>query len=303
MPSDQTRALRRARGDMSWRTFAQHLADNGLRLSRHRLADVERGTITLPAPLWDEIAQALIRGGRTPADVADLRSAARPIEPAPPPTAGQRLEQWHRIVGHVRHNRWWRSPVTLVARVTDPKHLSRNHQILAQSGVERMRYLRDVRTRLDLGMAQAGNWQADPHDRIAIDRKRSLLSIDVDRVELFLLRLRLHNTGTVPWRDRLLYRVGPPVTSTTPFTPGVLPVPDTDPSQSCEILMPGRAQWLCSLAAINYVMVFPDGTSSLPGRVTCWIDTRGAGVDHSLPLPPGFPVASPKDGTQPCAGD
>jgi RNA polymerase sigma factor (sigma-70 family) len=137
----------------------------------------------------------------------------------------------------------------------------------------------------------AGQWQASEDDRVVIDRARSEHTVRTDRAELFLLRLYLHNTGSVPWRDRLLYRVGVPVTTGTPFTPGVLPVPDTDPGQQCEVLVPGRAQWFRSHAAINFVMVFPDFTPCLPGRVTCWIDTGGAELDSSQPLLPGFPGA------------
>jgi hypothetical protein len=295
MPDDRAAALHRLRGTMSLRAFADHLAANGLppgRLSRHRLGGAERGEITLPPALWDEIAEALIRGGHTAADVAGLRPATRPIEPAAQSTPRQRLEQWRRIVGHVRDNRWWRSPATLVARVASPEHLPRYRQIIARHGLDSRRYLRDVQARLDIGAKADADWHADPADGIAVDRSRSVLSVEAGRVDLFLLRLRLRNTGTVPWRDRLLYRIGPPVTSSTPFTPGILSVPDTDPGQSCEILIPGRSQWLFSRAAISFVMVFADFTPCLPGRVCCWIDTRAAGTDSTQPLPPGFPLHS-----------
>jgi hypothetical protein len=294
MPDERRFALRQVRGDMSFRAFAEHLVTHGLapgRLSRHRLARVERGEIELPAGLWDEIADALIRAGRTATEIAGLRPTTRPIEPPPLSTPGQRLDQWRRVVVHVRNNRWWRSPITLIARVTSPENLPRYRQIIARYGVDRMRYLRDVRTRLDRGAATAGQWRADPADGIAVDHARSVLAADLGRVELFLFRLYLHNVGQAPWRDRLLYRIGPPVTSGTPFTPGVLPVPDTEPGQSCEILIPGRTQWLYGCATVSYVMVFPDFTPCLPGRIRCWIDTRSAGTEHSLPLPPGFPSA------------
>lgn len=288
MPADRALALRELRGEMSLRAFAEHLLANGLepgRLSRHRLGGVERGEIELPAGLWDEIAEALIRGGRDAMDVAGLRPDLSPVEPLPPSSPRQRLEQWRRVVGYVRENRWWHAPITLVERATDRVRLPIYRQIIALHGVDSRRYLRDVGARLDLGASTPGSWTPDADDGVAIDRARSVLAVDMHRVELFMLRVRLRNTGTVPWRDRLMYRLGSPVTSATPFTPGVLPVPDTDPGESCEVLIPGRSQWICSRASISYVMVFPDFTSCLPGRICCWIDTSKAGVDHTTPLP------------------
>jgi hypothetical protein len=287
MPDERGAELRRLRGDMSLRTFATYLVDNGLapkRLSRQRLGAVEAGDAELSDALWDEIVKALITGGHTTDDVAALRPTAPPIEPVPPSTPRQRLEQWTRVVGQVADNRWWRAPIAVIKRATSPENLPQYRRIIARHGVDRERHLQAVRTRLELGATRAGQWQASDDDRVAIDRARSDHTVPTDRAELFLLRLHLHNTGSVPWRDRLLYRIGAPVTTGTPFTPGVVPVPDTDPGQRCEVLIPGRAQWFRSHAAIHFVMVFPDFTPCLPGRVCCWIDTRGAELDRSQPL-------------------
>jgi hypothetical protein len=296
MPDDRRFALRRLRGEMSMRAFAEHLASNGLaagRLSRHRLGDVERGEIELPTGLWDEIAEALIRGGRTPADVAGLRPSAPPIEPVPQSDPGQRLRQWIGVVRHVRKSRWWQRPILLVTRASHPARLEHYATLVQRYDADSTRYVGDVAARLDLGLATSGQFQASPDDAVVIDRVHSELATELGRVELFMLRVRLCNTGSVPWRNRLLYRLGSPVTSATPFTPGVLPVPDTRPGDSCEVLIPGRSQWLCSRAQVSYVMVFPDLTSCLPGRVCCWIDTRAAGVDHTAPLPARRRLQSP----------
>jgi hypothetical protein len=280
---------------MSLRAFTELLATHGLapgRLSRHRLRDVESGESELSDALWDEIAEALIASGHTAADVARVRVTGVPIDPVPASTPRQRLEQWTRVSEQVRDNRWWRSPATAVARATNPANMARYLSIFARHGVDRVRILHSLRRRFELG-ATTGQWQASPDDHVAVDRTYSVLTVKMVRGELFYLPLRLYNTGSIRWRDRLLYRIGTPVSSATPFTFAVLPVPDTDPGQSCQIRIPGRAQWFHSYAVINFVMVFPDFSSCLPGHLPIWIDTRGGPkLGHSLPLPPGFPETS-----------
>jgi hypothetical protein len=286
MPDERGAALRRLRGDMSVRAFTRLLAGElgeGT-LSRHRLGSVEAGEAALPDALWDEIAAALIAVGHSVGEVAALRSTAPPFEPLPPSTPPQRLEQWTRVAGPVADNYWWRVPIKMITRATSATNLPLYQRIVARHWVDRVQHLRAVQERLELGAAGAGRWRASAADGVAVDRARSECDRRIDRAELFLLRLRLHNTGSVPWRDRLLYRVGAPVTTGTPFTPGVLPVPDTEPGQDCEVLIPGRAQWFRSLAAIHFVMVFPDLTPCLPGRLCCWIDARTEELDESLPL-------------------
>ncbi|MFL6118474.1 hypothetical protein [Actinophytocola sp.] len=278
------------------RAFTELLAANGLaagRLSRHRLRDVESGDSELPDALWDDIAAAMIASGRAAGDVAGLRMAGLPIEPVPVPTPRQRLERWTRAADQLSDNRWWRYPLTLVARATNPANMGQYRGILARHGVDRVRILHEARKRFERGAATAGQWQASPDDGVAVDRVHSVLAAEMTRGELFLLPVRLYNTGSVPWRDRLLYRIGPPVSSATPFTPPMLPVPDTDPGHACDMQIPGRAQWFLSNAVINMVMVFPDFSSCLPGHLPVWVDTREPELDHSLPLPPGFPEAPP----------
>lgn len=290
MADDRGEVLRRLRGTMSLRRFATLLAGSTLgtgTLSRHRLRDAESGATVLPDALWDRIAEALLDLGYDAADVAALRAARPKPGPPRPPSPHQRHAQWSRVVGHVGGNPWWSQPLRLVEWVTGKANLRRYAPIVERHGIDSVRHLRAVQARLRLGAARAGQWRPDAADRVAVDRTRSTLAKRVEPAELFLLRIRLHNTGPVPWRDRLLYRVGAPVTTGTPFTPGVLPVPDTDPGRYCEILVPGRAQWFRSLAAVHFVMVFPDLTPCLPGRLCCWTDARAddlAHADKSVPL-------------------
>lgn len=57
--------------------------------------------------------------------------------------------------------------------------------------------------------------------------------------EFRVARWLMRNVGQVPWRDRVLYRVGKPGTGI--HTPRMLPLPDTEPGGTTEIRCPLRA--------------------------------------------------------------
>jgi hypothetical protein len=284
MTESQRAALRRLRGDRSLQTFADHLRVNGLqaKLSRQRLSQVEQGDAELPPALWHAIADALIHGGHNPAEVAAIRPALPAIDPPPETTPALRVRQWTRVVSRLAGNRWWQRPNSLMERVVgmDRAHSYRN--LAQQHGID----MEWQRTETSRRLALTGPFTTLSGDAVRIDRN-STLNVVVTQVELFVLRAVLHNTGTVAWQDRLLYRIGPPVTSSLPFTPPLLPVPDTPPNSSCEIAIPGRAQWFPNLAIISYVMVYPNCAPCVPGRLRCTVDTRVSGqYDHTLPMPP-----------------
>jgi len=284
MTEPQRAALRRLRGARSLQTFADHLRVNGLpaKLSRQRLSQVEQGDAGLPPALWHAIADVLIRSGQDPAEVAALRPAQPAIDPPPETTPALRVRQWTRVVNRLAGNRWWQRPNSLMERVAgmDRAHSYRN--LAQQHGID----MEWQRTETSRRLALTGPFTTEIGDDVCL-AGNSTLSVVVVQVELFVLRAVLHNTGTVAWQNRLLYRIGPPVTSSLPFTPPLLPVPDTPPGNSCEIAIPGRAQWFPNLAIISYVMVHPDCTPCLPGRLPCTVDTRVPGqYDHTLPMPP-----------------
>jgi hypothetical protein len=290
MSVERGAVLRTVRGTTSLQAFAQHLVANGLApraLSRQRLSDVEQGVTELAPALWDEVVDALIRGGHPPEDVAPLLASPPAAEPVPPSTAGQRLAQWTRVVANVRENRWWRSPFAMIERYAVDKTISR--LLLDRYDFDKDRQLDDLRNRLRLG-ATSGPCHPSAGDAVAVDRAGSALNVTVEHGELFVFVARLHNIGTVPWRNRLLCRLGPPVTSSLPFTVTALPVPDTEVGAPCTVTIPGRSQWFPNLAVVSYVMVFPDFTPCLPGRLRCTVDTRSGDYDRSFALPPGFPT-------------
>lgn len=296
MTDTQRAALRRLRGNRSLRSFADHLAAHGLsdQISRQRLSRVEQGTADLPASQWEALADILLRSGCPAPDVAALRPSGPVIEPTPPSTPSTRRRQWSRVVDRLAGNRWWQHPNLLMERVAGRERAHQYHELTVRYGIDQEWQRSETSRRLTLG-ANAEPFVADRRDSAAVDTTASVLSAALDQVQLFILRARLRNTGPVPWRDRLLYRIGPPVSSSLPFTPAVLPLPDTPPGEACEILIPGRAQWFPNLAVISYVMVFPDCSPCLPGRLRCQIDTRHPDrFDHTLDLPPGYASLSTK---------
>ncbi|MEU4294978.1 hypothetical protein AB0E63_42715 [Kribbella sp. NPDC026596] len=289
MPDQRAEALRSLRGELSVRAFHVLLAKNGLapgRLSRHRLGDLEEGA-HVPLAVWEEIADALAAAGKSADEVEPLRSAEGLIAPPPPSTPDLRLRQWSRIVARVAGNRWWSAPLALAQRVTSATKAVSYLQLLDRHGGSREQ-LEQVRLRLELGRT-IGPFEPVVGDEVRIDPAASTLQVQLDHGDLFVLSARLHNTGTVPWRNRLLFRLGTPVSSSLPLTPGVLPVPDTDPGGFCDLIVPGRAHWFLNLAAVSYVMVFPDLSYCVTGRIVFQVDTRSTEYEQSYQLPPGFP--------------
>lgn len=294
MTDEQRAALRRLRGARSLRTFAD-LAAGGMTkpLSRQRLSRVEQGTADLTPAEWEALADALLLAGHTVAEVAVLRPGSSVIEAAPPAAAALRLRQWSRVVDHLPGNRWWQHPTSLMERVAGRERAHHYSELTERHGIDLEQQRKEIRRRLAHGVKVAGTLTVDSSDAVAV-AETSELSAATGAVELFVLNAKLHNAGSVFWRDRLLYRLGPPVTSSLPFTPAVLPVPDTAPGRDCEILIPGRSQWFPSLAIVSYVMVFPDCSPCLPGRLRCLVDTRKHGhFDHTLPMPPRHGTPGP----------
>jgi hypothetical protein len=291
MTDEQRAALRRIRGTQSLRSFTNQLAENGLsdKISRQRLSRVEKGTAHLSAAEWEALADALLRTGFHASNVVALRPTGPALPPIPTSTPATRSRQWLRVISRLAGNRWWQRPNSLMERVVGREQAHQYRELTAKYNIDQEWLRSEAHRRLELGIT-AKPLVADSSDSVEVATAASVLSVRVDQVQLFVLRARLRNAGAVPWRDRLLYRIGPPVTSSLPFAPGILPVPDTAPNDTCDVLIPGRAQWFPNLAVISYIMVFPDCSQCLPGRLCCYVDTRNPNCfDHTLPLPPSRP--------------
>jgi hypothetical protein len=81
----------------------------------------------------------------------------------------------------------------------------------------------------------------------------------------------LGNTGEVPWKGRLLSRIGVTVSTVMPMTPRVISVPDTEPGGSCSVIITGRPAHLVGVTDIHFIMTFADLRPCFPGdrRTIC----------------------------------
>ena len=292
MPDRRAETLRALRGETSLQVFLNLMLTHGLAkgsLSRRRLSEIEQGAAA-PLALWEEMADALAAAGLPYDAVQQLLVVHELIAPPPPSTSALRLRHWSRIVSRVPGNKWWHRPLVFLATVASPSNAAAYRRMFDEYGGAREQMVEDVRLRLELGRT-GGPFTPVPGDGIAVGGAASTLRVQLDHGDPFVLSVRLHNTGTVAWRNRLLLRLGAPVSSSLPLTPGVLPLPDTDPGGHCELIVPGRAQWFPNLAVVSYVMVFPDLSSCLPGRIAFRVDTRTTEFDRSFQLPPGFKPA------------
>jgi hypothetical protein len=75
----------------------------------------------------------------------------------------------------------------------------------------------------------------------------------------------LHNTGSTPWRDRVLYRVGAYAGGVR--TPPFVVVPDTEPGSTVRIECPMRAPATSGTYRACLKMGWPDGTYCFPSTL------------------------------------
>lgn len=279
MTAAQGAALRRVRERLalSQQGFVDFLEAGGLpdrSLSRQRLSEIEKGTADLPVEQWEDVVEALRARGCADTELTGIHPARPALPPALPNTPELRRTQWLALADRLPGSRWWQRLPRLIRQVAGPEWEVIFHQLREQYRLDPSAHLSDVKRRLELGATPQGHGVPDPGDRVALDSDEDTRRATAHSQQPVLFRFRLRNAGTVLWRDRLLYRIGPPVTSDLPFVPGFVPVPTTAPGQTCEIFIPCRAQFHRNLAVISYAMVFPDCTPCLPGRLVLHVDTR-----------------------------
>jgi len=246
--------------------FAGHLRDrSGPKLTRQWLSKREQGG-PVPERLLRAIAETCAADDAL--DTA-LRTRWRRLLSGPDPviTASDRRRRLHELACRVPKNPRW--PLF--------QQLAREH------GADLDALLAEARDLLAL--PPQDDWRPVEGDAITVVRQESTLGVALARGELFVLVATLRNSGTVPWRQRLLTRLGPPVTSSLAFTPPVLPIPDTRPGETCRIVIPGRAPWFPNESLVTYVMTFPDLAPCLPGSLTLLVDasTQDDVLSHPVP--------------------
>jgi hypothetical protein len=290
MTAVQSQALAqiRAKRNLSVRALHHLLMANGLppgKLSRQRLGQVVLGEAELSAELWEAIADALLAIGIAAAEVAPVQPVAPAMEAAPENTPEFRRNQWLALANRLPVGQRWKNISKLIDKLAGLDWQGSLNQFQLLQLAELDKYLKLAKRSLELGGRTAGKGVRQPGDAVELEGDVSTRTVRLRAQEVHVFRQRLHNTGTVEWRNRLLYRLGPPVTSTLPFTPPLIPLLPTAPGEKCEISIPCRAQKFSNLAIVNYVMVFADCSMSLPGRLTLHVDTRGTETFSTIDLP------------------
>ncbi|QFZ18707.1 hypothetical protein [Saccharothrix syringae] len=247
--------------------FARHLQDrSGPTLTRQRLSRHEQGS-PVPERLLRAIAETCAAD-----DALDpvLRTRWRRLLSGPEPViaATDHRRRLHELTCRLPGNPRW--PLF--------RQLAREH------GADLDALLAGARDLL--AMPPRDDWRPVEGDAVTVVEQESALGVALVRGEPFVLVATLRNSGTVPWRQRLLTRLGPPVTSSLAFTPPVLPIPDTRPGETCRITIPGRGPWFPNQSLVTYVMTFPDLTPCLPGSLILLVDasTRDDVVTHPVPV-------------------
>lgn len=119
-------------------------------------------------------------------------------------------------------------------------------------------------------------WLPTPGDRsTSVDETAEGLLVPPDGQ--FVAAWELHNIGTVPWRDRLLYRIGAYEGGVR--TPPFVVVPDTAPGSAVRIEVPMRAPATPGTYRACLKMGWPDGTYCLPNTLL--------GLFVTMVVPPG----------------
>jgi transcriptional regulator with XRE-family HTH domain len=267
------RELRTGAG-LTGRAFIEAVAAaGGPPLDRAQLSRIEGGERGLPVAQWHRLLDAVTRidagGSPVPAELVDRLADLLPpppelIEALPPRSLAQVLDRWYALA-RVMHER----PAPRIAMSGAEPPTARG--LAAALFMARYRgALDEILRRADLATAPAG---PDPADAVQV------LAVEPAETEVppngpFEIRVRLRNAGPVPWGDdRLLLRLGPPISSTLAQTAPLLPVPATAPGAVCDILVPGRGHYLPGRCVVSYVMLFANGRPCLAGGLSLPVTT------------------------------
>jgi hypothetical protein len=259
---------------MSFAGLADELVGQGHAVSRQRLAEVERGAKQLEPVIWRGVVLALELLGADEAVLIELEDRVLSlVQPDP--------EFDDALPGQVRRR------LSLLGRLPGTKDWSLLVAAMRELDVHIEAIHAETVRRLRRG-TEGRSWVPSATDGMVIEHAGGL-SIECARVTPFAAHTTLMNTGLQAWTDRLLVRLGPPVTSSLPFTLPVLAVPDTAPGESCTVVIPGRSHWFPNLARVSYVMTFPDLQRAHGDFLGILVDTRSADApDQTFAVPGGL---------------
>lgn len=247
----------------------------GSRRTNRMISDVERGERRWPLSAWHAAVRALERFDAAAAETAALRSLLPPVGHPPAPATLWTTEDRR---AHLR---------TMLADLTADEPARRFERTTEHATVPEHVMAGEVLRRLNEGSAESPS----PQDHYQWELLESSWTdvTDIGKRPYFAVHVRLHNTGEVPWKGRLLSRLGVTVSTVMPATPRVTPVPDTEPGGSCVVLIQGRPAHLVGVTDIHYVMTFADLRPCFPGdRRTIQLTlatTTTVGAQETQPVP------------------
>ncbi|HEX5402325.1 MAG TPA: hypothetical protein VFX16_08490 [Pseudonocardiaceae bacterium] len=127
-------------------------------------------------------------------------------------------------------------------------------------------HARELRERAARPAAESA-WVTDPADESggADDDADNPNGVVVRPGEFRVVRWAMRNAGSVPWRDRWLYRVWRPGIGIV--TPGFVPLPDTDPGGTAQIRCPFRAPLRPGTYRMCLKAGWPNGVYCYPGTM------------------------------------
>ena len=239
------------------------------------ISDVERGRRQWPLSAWHAAVRALERFDAAAAEVAALRSLLPPAGHPPAPATMWTTDDRR---AHLR---------TMLADLTADEPLRRFERTTEHATVREHVMAAEVLRRLDEGPAE----RPSPQDHYQWEVLESSWTdvTDIGKHPYFAVHVRLHNTGEIPWKGRLLSRLGVTVSTVMPATPRATPVPDTEPGGSCVVLIQGRPAHLVGVTDIHYIMTFADLRPCFPDdRRTIQLTlatTTTVSAQETLPVP------------------
>ncbi len=237
------------------------------------ISSVERGTRQWPLSAWHAAVRALERFDDAAPEAAVLRTRLPPLGRPPAPSTTWTVDDRR---DHLR---------ALLADLTSSPPRRQYTRTAKQVNWSPYPTAGEILSRLNAGTAERPSAQ----DHWEMLEPSSTEGTDIGKSEYFAIQVALRNTGEVPWKGRLLSRLGVTVSTVMPVTPRVISVPDTEPGGSCSVIITGRPAHLVGVTEIHFIMTFADLRPCFPDdRLTIRLTlatTTTAGAQETMPVP------------------
>ena len=251
------------------------------RKSFRMISSIERGDRQWPLSAWYAAVRALERVGGAKPELDELRSQLPPIGRPPAPattwTTDDRRNHFRAMLADLTAE-----PPRRGFTRTGQRAALRSARVTAG----------EILRRLDADSAE----RPSAHDQWEVVESFPPEGTDIGKKDHLPARLTLRNTGTVPWKGRLLSRLGVTVSTVMPMTQRVVSVPDTEPGGICTVNIPGRPAHLAGVTEVHYIMTFGDLRPCFPDdRRTIRLvltTTTTIGAQETLPIPPKLAQAT-----------